>query len=420
MFTFKFRDGFDLKEGGIQSDSKKLYIRKSSNIKSITRKQMIKDYTQNIKSSSQNDSAQEFVYEQTKGAEFIVAKSVAMTTSQAAHRTMNKALEKAKNTYEKGQFINNVKKKFQHKTNKILTVRNTISKRTMIIKHNVLQYAVIVITSMVLFICLFATIAGGVSSTVDMAGGQDNITSAYLYLGTLEAKNGKLTESGMSINAEPIMAHMISEFGLQKDFDEKQKMWLIKIYTKINSSGLRNDTDKFFNRYNESVFSSKAKYMVYQKLMKEGIYTQLKTLGSPFVGKVWTSNISSSWGWRYHPISGGIKLHRGLDIGMPAGTPVNSVCSGKVTSAGYNGGYGNCVMVRYQHEDTDITVLYAHLSSISVRKGMNIKEGAVVGKVGSTGNSTGSHLHIEVMSGGYSSDITKLFYPRIYLKETKE
>lgn len=420
MFTFKFRDGFDLKEGGIQSETKKPHIRKGSNIKNIARKQMIKDYAQNIKSSSQNDSAEEFVYERTKGAEFIATKSVAMTTSQTTQRMMNKALEKAKNTYEKGQFINNIKKNFQHKTSKILAVRNTISKRTMIIKHNVLQYAVIVITSMVLFVCLFATIAGGVSSTVDMAGGQDNITSAYLYLGTLEAQKGKLTGSGMSIKAEPIMAYMISEFGLQKSFDEKQKLLLIKIYMKINSSGLRNDTDEFFNKYNESVFSSKDKYMVYQKLMKEGIYSQFKTLGSPFVGKVWTSNISSAWGWRYHPISGGIKLHRGLDIGMPAGTPINSVCSGKVTSAGYNGGYGNCVMVRYQHEDTDITVLYAHLSSISVRKGMNIKEGAVVGRVGSTGNSTGPHLHIEVMDGAYSSDVTKLYYPRIYLKETKE
>ena len=64
--------------------------------------------------------------------------------------------------------------------------------------------------------------------------------------------------------------------------------------------------------------------------------------------------------------------------------------------------------------DTVITVLYAHLSSIAVKKGSAVREGSIIGKVGSTGNSTGPHLHIEIMSGGYSSDVTKLFYPRIY------
>ena len=77
-------------------------------------------------------------------------------------------------------------------------------------------------------------------------------------------------------------------------------------------------------------------------------------------------------------------------------------------------------MIRYTSGETDITVLYAHLSSIAVKAGSSVREGSVIGNVGSTGDSTGPHLHIEVMSGGYSSDITKLFYPRIYLQETKE
>ena len=288
----------------------------------------------------------------------------------------------------------------------------------MSIKGEIMKYIIAGICSMALFVCFFISILGG-SSAITMTAGQDNITSAYLYLGQMEAGKGYLTDRGMSIDAEPIMAYMLAEFGMQKSFDNKQKDQLIKVYNQINAKGYRKNTEDFFNKYSELVFSGDAKHIAFQKLMSEGIYTQYKTLGSPFVGKNWTSSITSSWGWRGHPIAGGIKIHRGLDIGMPSGTAVNSVCSGKVTSAGWNGSYGNCVMVRYTSADTDITVLYAHLSSIAVKKGSAVREGSIIGKVGSTGNSTGPHLHIEIMSGGYSSDVTKLFYPRIFLKETE-
>lgn len=278
------------------------------------------------------------------------------------------------------------------------------------------KVCIVGVIALVIFVCLFSGAAGGLMSSIDMKG-QDNITSAYLYLGTLEAGKGKLSDMGVTIDAEPMMAYMIAEYGIVQDFDERQKTQFTKVYNAVNAKGYRNDTDRFFNDFREDVFSGGAKFETYKKLISEGIYENFKTVGSPFLGRDWVSCITSSWGWRLDPKTGALKMHKGLDIGMPQGTPINAVCSGTVVFAGWNGGYGNCVIVKYENGDTELSVLYGHMSAISVRHGMKIGEGAVVGKVGSTGYSTGPHLHIEIMTGDYSDDVSKLFYPRIYMRE---
>lgn len=421
MVEFKFRKDFDLKEGGEILGREKTQKQKKNNlVKSFIKVQTIKETVQHIKSSNDSQDEKEFIYEDIKEMEVRTVAFAGKATAQATKKASGKVLQKAKDKFKAGQHIGSVIEKTGGKTGSINILKKAkFTKRAMSIKKGVIKYIIAGICSMALFVCLFISIFGG-SSVITMTEGQDNITSAYLYLGRMEAGRGYLTGSGMNIDAEPIMAYMLAEFGMQKTFDSEQRDQLTKVYNQINAKGYRKNTEEFFNKFNDLVFSGKAKYIAFQKMMSEGIYTQYKTLGSPFIGKNWTSSITSSWGWRGHPISGGIKIHRGLDIGMLSGTPVNSVCPGKVTSAGWNGSYGNCVMVRYTSEDTDITVLYAHLSSITTKKGSIVREGSVIGKVGSTGNSTGPHLHIEIMSGGYSSDITKLFYPRIYLKEKKE
>ena len=111
----------------------------------------------------------------------------------------------------------------------------------------------------------------------------------------------------------------------------------------------------------------------------------------------WTYYVSSGYGWRVHPISGEKNLHEAVDIAATEGTPIKAVQHGKVTYAGVNGGYGNCVIIE---DDEGLKSLYAHLSSISVRNGQAITRGDEVGKVGSTGNSTGPHLHLEVYKNG--------------------
>lgn len=104
------------------------------------------------------------------------------------------------------------------------------------------------------------------------------------------------------------------------------------------------------------------------------------------------ARITSRFGWRTHPLSGTRRFHSGIDIGAPTGTPVVATGTGTVISAGWNGGYGKAIII--QHNDVQQT-LYGHLSQISVQPGQVIEQGTVIGLVGSTGNSTGPHLHFE-------------------------
>jgi murein DD-endopeptidase MepM/ murein hydrolase activator NlpD len=103
--------------------------------------------------------------------------------------------------------------------------------------------------------------------------------------------------------------------------------------------------------------------------------------------------ITSAFGWRIHPIAGESRFHSGTDLGAPQGTPVLAVFDGKVEIADVMGGYGLAIVLRHQ-KDTQET-LYAHLSEAFVKPGNMVKQGEVIGRVGSTGYSTGPHLHFE-------------------------
>jgi murein DD-endopeptidase MepM/ murein hydrolase activator NlpD len=103
--------------------------------------------------------------------------------------------------------------------------------------------------------------------------------------------------------------------------------------------------------------------------------------------------ITSSFGWRLHPIAGTARMHSGTDIGAPVGTPVLAAYPGEVATADWEGGYG--LMVTLRHEDGTQESRYAHLSEIYVQPGQWVEQGTVIGRVGSTGYSTGPHLHFE-------------------------
>ena len=107
--------------------------------------------------------------------------------------------------------------------------------------------------------------------------------------------------------------------------------------------------------------------------------------------------ITSEFGWRIHPIYGTSKYHSGVDIGASYGATVIAADSGTVITAGWVSGYGNCVVISHGN---GVSTLYGHMSSIAVSSGQSVSQGQTIGYVGSTGNSTGPHLHWEVTVNG--------------------
>ena len=111
--------------------------------------------------------------------------------------------------------------------------------------------------------------------------------------------------------------------------------------------------------------------------------------------------LTSYFGWRIHPISGVNKYHSGIDIGASYGSTIIAADGGTVITAGWVSGYGNCVVISH---GGGVSTLYGHMSSIAVSVGQSVSQGQTIGYVGSTGNSTGPHLHWEVTVNGVRQD----------------
>jgi len=122
------------------------------------------------------------------------------------------------------------------------------------------------------------------------------------------------------------------------------------------------------------------------------------------------ARLSSSFGMRKHPIDGFNKMHRGTDFAAPTGTPIMASGNGVIKKAGWCGGGGNCVKIK--HNSTFETV-YAHMSKFArgIKRGVRVKQGQIIGYVGSTGKSTGPHLHYEVIVNGKKVNSQKLKLP---------
>jgi murein DD-endopeptidase MepM/ murein hydrolase activator NlpD len=105
----------------------------------------------------------------------------------------------------------------------------------------------------------------------------------------------------------------------------------------------------------------------------------------------------SGFGYRRHPIIGVNRMHNGIDIGSPYGTTVKAAAGGKIIQAGYFGGYGYSIII---YHGGGYATWYAHLSSINVSLGQMVERGYAIGRVGSTGFSTGPHLHFEIRING--------------------
>ena len=138
----------------------------------------------------------------------------------------------------------------------------------------------------------------------------------------------------------------------------------------------------------DEIFLPGAKYTLDERIDKFGQMFSLPTV---------VTRISSVFGYRVHPITGVRRKHLGVDIPGGLNTPIYAARKGKVIFAGYSGGFGNLVIVRH---DKGYTTYYGHLNKITTTVGANVGVGVMIGRMGSTGNSTGSHLHFEVRRNG--------------------
>ena len=172
----------------------------------------------------------------------------------------------------------------------------------------------------------------------------------------------------------------------------------ISLVKKISIDSIKYSQIKFFKMYmDRQLADCKINQNLLISKIKEEKREILQNTGGTYIKGGWPIEdyryISSSYGYRIHPITNKISFHSGIDIPAPKNTSVLASDDGIVIFAGYKNGYGNVVEI--EHFDNKKT-LYAHNESIVVSKGSIVKKGQVIAKVGSTGNSTGNHIHFEV------------------------
>ena len=155
------------------------------------------------------------------------------------------------------------------------------------------------------------------------------------------------------------------------------------IFAKLNLQGKEYPLYKFKSKNMTDYFDERGQ-SVKKTLMK-----------TPING----ARLSSSFGMRKHPILGFNKMHKGTDFAAPMGTPIMASGDGKVIKSSWCGGGGNCIKIKH---NSTYTTVYAHLSKFGrgIKKGVRVKQGQIIGYVGSTGMSTGPHLHYEVIENG--------------------
>jgi len=144
-------------------------------------------------------------------------------------------------------------------------------------------------------------------------------------------------------------------------------------------------------------------YHTYYGLTGKTIPAAKRTVQSVVTGQRWPVNakINSKFGWRMHPIRKTRKFHTGLDLAAPGGTPIGAFRDGTVIFADGRGTYGNLTIIDHGNGKT---TYYAHQSMIEVNKGDRVTRGQVIGRVGTTGLSTGNHLHFETRENGTPVD----------------
>ena len=207
----------------------------------------------------------------------------------------------------------------------------------------------------------------------------------------LESKNNELkTENDKYVSLEDKKELEVVTISFIPKEDEISKA------TKVNSEIIALEENK--NILDKELQDAIIEGVQLEKIIEEEVKSKLKSEGTEFITGIWPLKdykyISSGYGYRIHPITNVKSFHGGIDIPAPQDTDVLATDDGIVSFSGYQNGYGNVVKIK--HFDGKTTV-YAHNNSNVVKKGDIVKQGDIISKVGTTGNSTGNHVHFEII-----------------------
>ena len=232
-------------------------------------------------------------------------------------------------------------------------------------------------------------------------------------------KEGKILQSlyksAIDLKIQPnIIIEFARIYGFQIDFQRDiRKNDIFQIMYEV----FQDDNKKIFETgniiySNITIRRQKNELYYFDKKKVEGHYdkngksAKKALMKTPING----ARLSSAYGMRKHPISGFNKMHKGTDFAAPKGTPIMASGDGKIIRARWCGGGGNCVKIRH---NSTYTTIYAHMHKFAagIKEGVRVKQGRIIGYVGSTGMSTGPHLHYEVVQNGKKINSQKLKLP---------
>jgi len=365
---------------------------------------------------SYNDQKKVNFDEMINSNEFLIVKEYFLKNLKSPYKEY-------KYTIRNNDSIERILNKFKIKNEEIKFIGNELKKKkltniyvgreiTVIIKENLDKTNSIVN----ILYPLSNTLTVEVRKTDDKFKIRENIINLNKKEVVIKNKiSNNLYSSAVEVGIEPnIIVEFARIFGFEIDFqrDIRKDDWFEIYYEKfVDDDDVVRDTGKiiyasmFVNNREINLYNFKyGKEVGYYDINGKSIVKAL--MKTPING----ARLSSRFGMRKHPILGYNKMHRGTDFAAPSGTPIMASGSGTVTRARWCGGGGNCVKIR--HNSTYETI-YAHMKNFAkgIKEGRKVRQGQIIGYVGSTGMSTGPHLHYEVVVNGKKVNSQKLKLP---------
>ena len=323
-----------------------------------------------------------------------------------------------------GETFNNILIKYQvplkeiNKIKKILSKKNNINK----LKNNLVIKFTVDLTDSEKIISFLYPISR--TKKIKLTRNLSNNNFEYEEINTnlnkiIIYKEGKILQSlyksAIDLKIQPnIIIEFARIYGFQIDFQRDiRKNDIFQIMYEV----FQDDNKKIFETgniiySNITIRRQKNELYYFDKKKVEGHYdkngksAKKALMKTPING----AKLSSAYGMRKHPISGFNKMHKGTDFAAPKGTPIMASGDGKIIRARWCGGGGNCVKIRH---NSSYTTIYAHMHKFAagIKEGVRVKQGRIIGYVGSTGMSTGPHLHYEVVQNGKKINSQKLKLP---------